>query len=187
MAIHLLNYRHGHLHTSWSTIRGAGNEFWSGEAISRLKPGQQMEPSGKQDFLQQGGNKQAGRNTPGLADSATGHRMGWAASSFPSVFHSSLPPFSKPWPSGPAEDGGSPDQDRMNLSSSATVRISLLEGRGTGRHGALSGSWRLSLAHKHRLVSVLKINSLTWIYFYISGRLGSRSASQNKARLFNGI
>lgn len=32
---------------------------WPGEAVSRLKPGRQMQPSGKQDFLQQGGNKQA--------------------------------------------------------------------------------------------------------------------------------
>lgn len=52
---------------------------------------------------------------------------------------------------------------------------------------AHSGSPRLSLEHKQGLGSGLKINSLTWIYFYISGRLRSRSASPNKAHFFNGI
>lgn len=77
MATHLLNYRHGHLHTLWSAIRGAGNEAsLAGTGHPWAEPGQQMEPGEKQDFLQQGENRQAGRNTPGLADSATGHRRG---------------------------------------------------------------------------------------------------------------
>lgn len=91
--------------------------------------------------------------------------------SFPSSAHQALP------------NTGGPGRD--DPPGPAMVRISLLEA--TGGHGALSGSPRLSLEHKHGLGSVLKINSLTWIYFYISGRLRSRSASQNKARSFNGI
>lgn len=182
MVIHLLNYRHGHLHTSWSTIRGAGNE--SSLAIPRLKQGSKWSQVGSQVSCSR-------EETSRLAETRLvwpilPRGTGWAehpppflqfsavpSQSFPSSGHQALLKVHRAgWdePPGPA-----------------AVRISLLEDRGTGRHGALSGSPRPSLGHNHGLGSVLKINSMTWIYFYISGRLRSRSASQNKAHSFNGI
>lgn len=147
---------------------------WPGEAIPGCSQASKVEPSGKQDFLQQGGKEQAGRNTPALADSAPGHRMGWARSSFPSVFQAVA--------IRPCWRWGTPS--RTGWTSPALPWAGSLSWR-AGAQGDTGLS--LSLAHQHGLASVLQINSLTWIYFYLSGRLGSKSASQNKAHFFNGI
>lgn len=81
MAINFLNYRHGHLHALWSTISGAGSKCrdWPGEdtseAEARAANGAKREARFPEAAAEPGVNKEAGRNTSGLADSATGQRM----------------------------------------------------------------------------------------------------------------
>lgn len=156
---------------------------WPGEASSRLKPGQHMEPSGKRDFLQQGGNKQAGRNPPGwfchgAQDGLSTLLLSFGFPQFPPTVVPAVA-IRPCWRWG---------RSRMGWASGLCLGQDFCPGG--QRHGETRCSPCIPETQpgaQTRAWGALKINSLTWICFYISGRLGSRSASKTKGHLFNGI
>ena len=199
------NYRHGHLHTLWSTIRGAGGKHrdWPGDDISeaeaRAADGTKWEARSPDAVVTRGGNRPTGRHAPGLVTllwgrGRTKHPPPFLQPSFPRFPPAAVPEVairpSRSW--RVPQHGGLQEQKqgKGSLPSSPVARTSHPERRNAA--GA-RGSLRLlkaqphTQAGEHRLASVLKINSPSGIYFYISGRLGSGSASQSEAHLFNGI
>lgn len=102
MAINFLNYRHSHLHILWGAVSGPGSKCrdWPGEDISeaeaRAANEAKREARLSEAAEEQGGEQQTGRNTPDLADSAMGQRVGQTPSSFPSAQFSVVPSYSFP-------------------------------------------------------------------------------------------